>query len=138
MHLSKIIYGFLWFVTLICQNWYRDFSKLLHGFVRVFLWIPHPLPYKTKLKLCQDFHAYWSFCFELKVLSTHCLVSVVPFAMFCWSSFFLPILACFLTIYCILFHFLSNFLWVLILTVLLLGLHFRLLSFMLGNLSKTF
>ena len=51
--------------------------------------------------------------------------------MFCWSSFFLPILACFLTIYCILFHFLSKFLWVLILKVLLLGLHFRLLSFML-------
>ena len=74
MALSKSINRFLWFFT-FCQNWYMDFSKLLHGFAKVVvrgfanvaLCISLPLPNKTKLKFVQDFKACWSFCFELKV-----------------------------------------------------------------------
>ena len=73
----------------IFQNWYMNFSKLLHWFVKidkscymdlyklshwcvkVVLCIPRPLPNKTKLKLDNNFKACWcwSFCFELKVLN---------------------------------------------------------------------
>ena len=35
-NLSKLIHGFYGW---ICQNWYRDFSDLLHGFVKIYTWI---------------------------------------------------------------------------------------------------
>ena len=53
----------------ICQNCYMDFSKLLHGYVKVVVCVSCPLRNKTKLKFEQDFKACWSFCFELKVLN---------------------------------------------------------------------
>ena len=45
-----------------------DLSILAHGFVKIDIKISCPLPNKTKLKGAKDFRAYWSFCFELKVL----------------------------------------------------------------------
>ena len=39
MDLSKLTYGFLWFVTWICQYWFMDSSEFLHGFVKFDLWI---------------------------------------------------------------------------------------------------
>ena len=38
-NLDLSVSEFLWFVTWSCQNWCMDFSKLLHGFVKVFKWI---------------------------------------------------------------------------------------------------
>ena len=46
-----------------------DMLKMLHVFVKVVLCISGPLPNKNKLKFDQDFKAWWSFCFELKVLN---------------------------------------------------------------------
>ena len=76
----------------ICQNWYMDFSKLLHGFAKIdaliylrtwicrscymdllkflhkfCLCISRTLPIKLKFDL--HFKARWSFCFELMVLN---------------------------------------------------------------------
>ena len=78
-----MMHGFLQVVTWICQSCYMDLLKLLHGFVKVVLFISQPLPSKTKLKFDQDFKAceasvvyYWT------SQSTQCLWSVVPLAMF--------------------------------------------------------
>ena len=65
----KLLHGYVKVVVWICLNWYMPFFKLLHGFVKVVLCIPRSLPNKTKLKIKQDFKACWSFCFELKVLN---------------------------------------------------------------------
>ena len=35
LDLSKVLNCFLYDVTWICQNWYMDFSKFLHGFVKI-------------------------------------------------------------------------------------------------------
>ena len=45
-----------------------DLFKLLHRIVKAVPCIYRPLQNKTKLKFVQDFKAYSSFCFELKVL----------------------------------------------------------------------
>ena len=67
MDFSKLIHGFLWVVMWICQSCYIDLLKLLHGFVRVVLCLSRPLSNKTKLKFDQDFKACWSFWFEIKL-----------------------------------------------------------------------
>ena len=85
LDLSKFLNGFLYVVTWICQNWYMDSFKLIHGFVKVVLCISRLFPNKTKLKFDQDFKDDWSFCFELKVLNESkysMLGSAVPWAMF--------------------------------------------------------
>ena len=46
-----------------------DFSKLLHGFVKIDTWISRSLLNKTKLTFDQDFKACRSFCFEMKMLN---------------------------------------------------------------------
>ena len=79
---------FLSVVSWICQHWYMDLSKLLHGFLLVVTYMDLsllfflPFAKQTKLKFDQDFPARWSLCFELKVLTE----SVVSLAMF--SRFF--------------------------------------------------
>ena len=139
MHLSKFIYGFLWFVTLICQNWYMVFSQLLHGFVKVFLWIS-PFAKLNQVEVwprcpCLLKPQLWTKGVEwVKVRNALCLLCLwqclVDQAIF--THLGLLSLLLLLSFVCwILFHFLSKFLWVLILTVLLLSLHFRLLSFIL-------
>ena len=55
----------------ICQCCCMDLLKLLCGFVEVVLCISRPLSNRIKLKFDQDFKAYWSFCFELKVLNCY-------------------------------------------------------------------
>ena len=67
------------------SNYCLVLSQLLHGFVKVVLYISCSLPNKTKVKFDQDFKPCWSICFEVKVLnsqSTECLGSAVPVAMF--------------------------------------------------------
>ena len=46
-----------------------DLSKLIHGFVKVFLSFSRPLRNKTKLMFDRDFKACSRFCFELSVLN---------------------------------------------------------------------
>ena len=69
MDFSKFLHGFVKIDTGISLSCYLDLSKLLQGFVKVVLCISRLLPNKTKLKFDQDFKVYWSFCFELKVLN---------------------------------------------------------------------
>ena len=69
MDFSKLLHGFLKIDTCISLICYMDLSKLLHGFFKVVLCISRLLPNKTKLKFDQDFKAFWSFCFEQKVLN---------------------------------------------------------------------
>ena len=52
-------------ITWICQNWYIDFSVLVHGFVRVVTCICQscymyflPFPNKTELKFNTDFEGH--------------------------------------------------------------------------------
>ena len=69
MDFSKLLHGFVKIDTGICLNLYTVFAKLLNGFVKV-LCIPRPLPKnKARDKFDQDFKACWSFCFEQKVLN---------------------------------------------------------------------
>ena len=68
MDFSKFLHGFVKIDTGISLSCYMDLSKLLHGFFKVVLCISRLLPNKTKLKFDQDFKVSWSFCFELKVL----------------------------------------------------------------------
>ena len=74
MDFSKLLHGLVKIETLISLSCYLDLSKLLHvflkvlhGFVKIFLCISRPLPNKTKLKF--DPKIYWSFCFKIKVLN---------------------------------------------------------------------
>ena len=42
-------------VILVCQNWYLDFSKLLHEFVKIDTWICHPNWYMDLSKLLHGY-----------------------------------------------------------------------------------
>ena len=56
--LSKLIIGFLYVATGICQSRCMFFFfKLLRGFVKVVLCISRPLPNKTKLKFDPRFQS---------------------------------------------------------------------------------
>ena len=57
MDFSKLLHGFVKIDTRICLNLYTVFAKLLNGFVKV-LCIPRPLPKnKARDKFDQDFKA---------------------------------------------------------------------------------
>ena len=58
----KVVKWIFWSCSMVCQNWYMDFSSLFYGFnkvasgfVKAVLFISRPLPNKTKLKFDQDF-----------------------------------------------------------------------------------
>ena len=55
MDFSKFLHGFVKIDTGISLSCYLDLSKLLQGFVKVVLCISRLLPNKTKLKFDQDF-----------------------------------------------------------------------------------
>ena len=74
MDFSYLLHGFFYgcnmdFSKLICQSSYMDLFKLLHGFVKDVFYISLPLLNETKLKFDWDFKVYWSFCFKLKLLN---------------------------------------------------------------------
>ena len=56
MDFSKLLHGFVKIDTGICQNLNTFFAKLLNGFVKV-VCIPRPLPKKAKDKFDKDFKA---------------------------------------------------------------------------------
>ena len=76
--------GFVKTDAWISLSCYTDFSKLMHGFVKVVYVNLSKLFYVLlKLKFDQDIKALWSFCCELKVLNEpKYLIPWVPFAMF--------------------------------------------------------
>ena len=63
MDLSRLINGFLWVATWICQSCYMDLSKLLHAFVKVCTYISHPMANKTMLEFEEDFQDWQTFCY---------------------------------------------------------------------------
>ena len=56
MNFSKLLHGFV----KIDKNCYMDLFNLSTGFVKVVLCIPRPLPNKTKMILDNNFKAYLS------------------------------------------------------------------------------
>ena len=72
-------------VTWIYQNWYMDFCKLLHGFVKVVPGIPRPCQTKPSWSLTKNSELIEASAQTYSCLlsqSTQCLGSVVPLAMF--------------------------------------------------------
>ena len=54
MDFSKLLHGFVKIDIWIFLSCYMDLSKLLLGFVKVAISISNPLPNKTKLKFGQE------------------------------------------------------------------------------------
>ena len=86
MYLSKLIHVYLRAVTWICENWYMDFCKLLHGFAKFFsCTLPNKLDQVSKA--CRSFY------FEIKLLNeskysmpwVHCAFGNVLFVRVCHS-----------------------------------------------------
>ena len=71
--------------TGVCQHWYMDFCKLLHGFVEVVPGIPRPCQTKPSWSLTKNSELIEASALTYSCLlsqSTQCLGSVVPLAMF--------------------------------------------------------
>ena len=67
-------------VAWICQSCYMYLLNLLHGFVKNSLYFS-PSVKQNHLKFDQDFKAWWSFCFELKVLIVKVLNVLGPLCL---------------------------------------------------------
>ena len=64
LHWLKLLHGFVKIGTLISLSCYMDLSKLLHGFVKVLMWI---------CQSCSMYFLPFALCFELNALGPLCL-----------------------------------------------------------------